>query len=276
MSKTLEEILSEGSAVLEKNQIENAGLDAWYLMEHVFDISRSGYFLNKTQEADNKLYQDYISLIEKRASHVPLQYLTGVQEFMGLPFYVNNNVLIPRQDTEILVEEALKYAKNKRVLDMCTGSGCIICSLAKLTDLEKAIGVDVSVKAIEVAEQNVENLNVKVELIHSDLFAKIKGSYHLIVSNPPYIESREIETLMPEVRLHEPILALDGCEDGLYFYRKITQNAADYLTEDGVILFEIGYNQGIAVKELLEKQGFHQVRIIKDLSGLDRVVCGFK
>jgi release factor glutamine methyltransferase len=274
--KTLEEILIEGTEQLVNAKIDDAKIDAWYLMEHIFGINRLSFLMNKQQEADANLYQQYKDAILKRTSHVPLQHITGCQEFMGLPFYVTKDVLVPRQDTEVLVEEVRKHAKGKRVLDMCTGSGCIICSLAKLDSLVKATGVDISDKALEVARINVQNLEVEVELIQSDLFEQVQEKYDIIVSNPPYIETKEIEKLTPEVRIHEPMLALDGMDDGLYFYRKIISHAGNYLYDQGWIFFEIGYNQGKAVSELLEAEGYQQVQVIKDLSGLDRVVFGIK
>lgn len=269
-----DDVVREGTEKLRKAGIHDASIDAFYLFEYIFQISRLDYLLNKQKTIDNELYNKYISAINKRTSHVPLQHIIGCQEFMGLPFCVNENVLIPRQDTEVLVEEILFHAKEKSILDMCTGSGCIICSLAKLGNVKQAVGVDISEKALEIAAQNIKNLDVDVLLIQSDLFEHVEGRYDIIVSNPPYIESCEISKLDPEVRFHEPIIALDGMEDGLYFYREIIKHAPDYLTDNGKLFFEIGYNQGNAVMDLLENAGFSQIKLSKDLAGKDRVVSG--
>ena len=271
---TVKEVLRQGEESLQKAGIEDAKLDAWYLMEYSFSMDRVAFLMDGNKAASEEQIAKYQELIAKRAEHIPLQHLTGVQEFMGISFKVNENVLIPRQDTEVLVEETLKSVKGKKVLDMCTGSGCIIISLAKMGSLEKAVGVDISAKALEVAKENAASLEVEVTFVESNLFDKVEGSFDIIVSNPPYIESAEVDRLMPEVKDHEPRLALDGTEDGLYFYRKIVEEADKYLTENGEIFFEIGYNQGEAVSELLRAKGYKEVRVIKDLPGLDRVVTG--
>lgn len=270
---TLAQTFELGKKLLNENEIPDANLDAWYLMEHVFHVNKAQYYINAEKKIKEPLYQKYIELIKMRATKYPLQYIIGTQEFMGLNFIVNEDVLIPRQDTEILVEEVMKYATGKSVLDMCTGSSCIITSLAILCKLKKAVGVDVSKKALEIAKKNVQNHNVDVELIHSDLFEQVTGKYDIIVSNPPYIPSKVIDGLMPEVKDHEPILALDGMEDGLYFYTKIIDQAKIYLEKKGLIFFEIGHDQGIQVKDLLEESGFVDIKVIQDYAGLDRVVC---
>lgn len=271
---TAKELLCWGEEKLIEAEIEDAKLDAWYLMEYSLPTDRVSFLLNGSKPVTAEQINEYQILIDKRASHIPLQHLTGVQEFMGYSFKVNENVLIPRQDTEVLVEEVLKAAKGKKVLDMCTGSGCIIISLQKLGNLESATGVDISGKALEVAKENAEALDAQVSFIESDLFEQVEGKFDIIVSNPPYIESAEVDKLMPEVREHEPRLALDGTADGLWFYRKIIEEADNYLAENGELFFEIGYNQGEAVKSLMEAKGYHKVRVIKDLPGLDRVVTG--
>ena len=192
---------------------------------------------------------------------------------MGLEFQVNENVLIPRQDTEILVEEVLKVCHGKTVLDLCTGTGCIIISLTKLGKVKEATASDISYKALEVARLNATNHKVSIE---SDLFEKIDGKYDIIVSNPPYITSKDMENLMPEVKDYEPRLALDGSEDGLLYYRRIVREARRHLKDNGMIFFEIGYNQGEEVQELLRKEGFVDISLYKDLAGLDRLVSGRK
>ena len=271
---TARELLSWGEGRLSEAGIDDAKLDAWYLLEYSLPTDRVSFLMNGSKSVTEEKKQQYEVLIEKRASHTPLQHLTGVQDFMGLPFKVNEHVLIPRQDTEVLVEEVLKESKGKKVLDMCTGSGCIIISLAKLGKIESATAVDISAKALEVAKINAEALEAEVTFVESNLFDKVEGRYDIIVSNPPYIESEEVDKLAPEVKDHEPRLALDGTEDGLYFYQKIIEEADAFLTENGAIFFEIGYNQGEAVSELLRAKGYQDIKVIKDLPGLDRVVTG--
>lgn len=271
---TLEQVLREGTERLQKASIEESALDAWYLMEYYFSITRARYYMECKKEISEKQYKEYLSLIDQRATRLPLQHITHVREFYGLEFYVNEHVLIPRQETEVLVEEALRYAEGKKVLDICTGSGCIILSIAKNATLKKAVAVDISSEALKVANRNMQQLGCQVEFICSDLLEKVTGKYDVIVSNPPYITSAEIKTLEPEVRLHEPMLALDGTEDGLEFYRRITKEAGSYLEEGGHLLYEIGYDQGEAVATLMKQAGFEEVKVIQDLTGRDRVVTG--
>ena len=229
----------------------------------------------KKEIEDGKM-QDFLQLIEKRAAHIPLQHLTGKQNFMGLDFLVNEHVLIPRQDTEILVEEIMRDLHDGiRILDMCTGSGCILLSLLHYSNDCVGVGVDVSEDALAVARQNADRLAEKQAVfIQSDLFEKVEGSFDLIVSNPPYIRSQEIAGLMPEVREHEPHLALDGKNDGLHFYREIIKEAMLHLKRGGQLFFEIGYDQGEAVQALLAANGYTEIAVVKDYAGLDRVVYG--
>ena len=204
-----------------------------------------------------------------------MQYITGETEFMGLPFKVNSNVLIPRQDTETLVEEALKVIRpGMKVLDMCTGSGCIIISIMHFAKEIEGFASDISRHAINLAKENAKMNNVSVTFETGDLFDHIRGNYDVIVSNPPYIRTEEIPKLMPEVQNFEPVQALDGKEDGLYFYRRIVEEAKEYLNPNGFLLFEIGYDQGKEVPELMENAGYKNVKVIKDLAGNDRVVSG--
>lgn len=271
---TLGQLLAEGRRKLKAAQIGEWDLDAWYLLEHVTGCTRSAYLLCPEKEVSAYQAQQYEELIQKRSIHVPLQHLTGSQEFMGLSFYVNENVLIPRQDTEILVEEALKYIREgMHILDMCTGSGCILLSILKLKKKVTGTGADLSKPALWVAERNRDALEVEAEFLESNLFEKVTARYDCILSNPPYIPSRVVDTLMEEVRDHEPRQALDGREDGLYFYRKITEQSPEYLKPGGMLFFEIGYDQAEAVKSLMETD-FTDVRVVKDLAGLDRVVYG--
>lgn len=271
------ELLEKARIVLTEAAIENAEYDAWILMEEVFKINRSQYYMKMCDQVDTDKSNNYLVMIQKRAKHIPLQYLLGQWAFMGLPFKVNQNVLIPRADTEVLVEETLKIAKMAvkpvGILDMCTGSGCIGISLAKFVPESSVKAVDLSKGALEVAEENAVLNNVQnIEFICSDLFENVSGKFQIIVSNPPYIESEEIQKLMPEVREFEPILALDGDLDGLKFYRKIIHECGNYLEKNGYLIFEIGCNQANAVSEILKDHGFNHIRVVKDLPGLDRVV----
>ncbi len=273
---TYKELLQNAKYKLKQQGIADADIDAWYLLSHVFHINRTDLFLYGDNPVPEDLNTKYQELINQRVAHIPLQYITGMQEFMGLEFNVSEDVLIPRQDTEILALEVLRFCDGKTVLDMCTGSGCIIISVAKLGRPIKAVGSDISIKALEVANSNAVKHKVEVEFLQSDLFNQISGSFDIIVSNPPYIPTDEIMELMPEVKDHEPISALDGSSDGLYFYRRISKEAIKHLHRGGVILFEIGYNQGDDVKQILLNEGFTDVVIKKDLSGLDRVVTAIR
>lgn len=270
----LGEVLKSGEMMLSQARIAEARLDAWYLFEATFGLNRVDYLMRQQEEVDEDQHSQYRKMLEKRANHIPLQHITGKQEFMGLDFTVNEHVLIPRQDTECLVERVMKYAKDKSVLDVCTGSGCIIISLAKLCQLASATALDLSTKALEVAKKNAKDLEVQVNFVESDLFAQIHEKYDIIVSNPPYIPTKVIEGLMEEVKEHEPMMALDGKEDGLFFYRILTMQAGIHLTEGGMLFFEIGHDQGKAVAQMMKDNGFSDVVIEKDLAGLDRVVYG--
>ncbi len=272
---TLKEAYEYGQKRLADAEIDDAVLDAWYLLEHVTGISRALYFLRMNEEMSEENEVQYKEYLETRANHIPLQHITGVQEFMGYEFNVNEHVLVPRQDTEVLVEEALKVIKpDMEVLDMCTGSGCIIISLMKFAKQISGTAVDISEEALKVAKSNADKLDAAVEFIRSDLFEEVKGQYDLIVSNPPYIRTAVIEELKEEVKFHDPFLALDGKEDGLFFYRKIVKDSLNYLKPNGRLYFEIGHDQGEDVKNLMEEAGFKEVFVKKDLAGLDRVVCG--
>lgn len=271
---TMEALLQQGVATLEQAEIMNAELDARYLLEHILQIRRVDFLLDRQREVSTEQQEAYMHKINLRATHVPLQHILGNQEFMGYEFHVNEHVLIPRQDTEVLVETALTLVEGKRVLDLCTGSGCIIISLSKMGHLQQAVGVDLSEEALSVAKENARTLKADVTFLHSDLFEQVTGVYDVIVSNPPYIETETIAGLMEEVRDYEPRMALDGGRDGLDFYRRIVQDSVSYLADGGYLCFEIGCEQGQAVRTLLEKQGFTECRIVKDLAGLDRVVYG--
>ena len=348
------DVLNYGKKILKNAGIVEADLDAWYLFEQSFGISRAQYFLcarenivgstaqkmtaqeqtGNSLESKNALdcvelwlkekLSAYENALKKRADRIPLQQIIGQQEFMGLSFFVNEHVLIPRQDTETLVELVLQEQKDKdiSILDMCTGSGCIAVSLKKLGGYAHVEGADISEEALKVAKRNSEEIlenndvnndavNSRTEQIqnctnltnnqnkqdnseermvsevrrvsqtgvtfrHSDMFSSFRETeqFNVIVSNPPYIPSAVIEELEPEVRDHEPRGALDGTADGLYFYRILAEECAKHLTPGGHVYFEIGYDQGAAVKELLDNRGFKDTRVIQDLAGKDRVVCG--
>ncbi len=273
---TLREAWNLGKKRLTAAEVPDADLDAWYLLEWCTGVSRSHYLAYPDEIISHDQEEQYRASLVKRERRIPLQQITGEQEFMGLSFYVNEHVLIPRQDTEILVEETAKFLRDgMQFLDLCTGSGCILLSLLHLKPGVEGTGVDLSPEALKVAEKNRERLGAKAALIQSDLFDKIESAFDVIVSNPPYIKRAEIETLMDEVRLHEPYMALDGHEDGLYFYRKIAEEAPKYLRAGGGLFLEIGCDQGVCVAELLRQQGFADVKVVKDLAGLDRVVEGF-
>lgn len=269
------EVVRMGEEFLFGADIADARTDAWLLLAWICRMDRSFYYLHMEDEFPAEQLSEYRNALEKRAEHVPLQYIVGETEFMGMRFKVNSNVLIPRQDTETLVAEALRVVKpGMRVLDLCTGSGCIIISILRSVMDVEGHAVDISKQALAVAKENARLNGVSVFFEQSNLFERVKGTFHVIVSNPPYIRSAEIMELMPEVRDFEPLVALDGSEDGLAFYREITQKGRDYLTPGGQIFFEIGCEQGEAVTSLMEKAGFREIRTVRDLSGHDRVVTG--
>lgn len=273
-----------GKEALRHAEIPDFSWDAERLFEFVLQCDRTNVLVGGSRLLTEKEEKSYRALIARRAAHVPLQYIIGSQEFMGLSFRVNEAVLIPRQDTECLVELVLAQlpeirkaasADRIRVLDMCTGSGCIGVSLAKLGDAE-VTAVDISGKALAVARENSRLHDCQMDFIESDLFERVTGSYHVIVSNPPYIKRDDIAGLMEEVRGFEPKLALDGGVDGLSFYRRMIGQAGKFLTHGGRLYFEIGWEQKEAVSEEMEKAGFLDVTAEKDLAGLNRVVYGRK
>ena len=273
---TLREAWIFGKERLTGANVPEADLDAWYLLEWCTGVSRSHFLAYPEEAISPEQEEQYREALARRAQRVPLQQITGEQEFMGLSFLVNEHVLIPRQDTEILVEETAKFLQDEmRYLDLCTGSGCILLSLKTLRPGAEGEGADLSPEALKVAGKNRERLGLEVRLTESDLFDKIEGTFDVIVSNPPYIKREEIESLMDEVRFHEPYMALDGHEDGLYFYRRIVEEAPRYLKKGGGLFLEIGWDQGESVPELLRQQGFSDVKVVKDLAGLDRVVEGY-
>ncbi|MBE5877358.1 MAG: peptide chain release factor N(5)-glutamine methyltransferase [Lachnospiraceae bacterium] len=272
---TYRELYQYGVEQLSAVGIEEAALDARLLLEYICHTDRNTLLVHGDSQRNAMEEEFYKAVINKRAQRIPLQHITGEQEFMGLSFRVNEHTLIPRQDTEILVEEAMRHLHDgMRILDMCTGSGCILLSLLKYSNECEGVGVDISEEALAVARENATRLGLKADFIQSDLFEQVHGKFDILISNPPYIATKEIETLMPEVREHEPMQALDGMEDGLYFYRKIVEKSTDYLYNGARLYFEIGYDQGEAVSELMQAKGFKDVKVMKDYAGLDRVVLG--
>ncbi|MBQ8053050.1 MAG: peptide chain release factor N(5)-glutamine methyltransferase [Lachnospiraceae bacterium] len=267
------------SSVLEQER--EAQLDARLLLEHVCGTNLQTLLLEgdrpvSAQEA--ALYREYVARRKKRE---PLAYILEKWEFMGLPFEVGPDVLIPEQDTENLIEEIMKDLHDSdRILDLCTGSGCILLSLLKYSNGTTGVGTDLSEKALAVARRNAERLGLadRIELRCGDLFEPVREDerFDLIVSNPPYIETETIEHLAPEVRDHEPLMALDGGEDGLSFYRRIIPEAVRHLVTGGYLFLEIGYDQAEAVMALMREAGYYDVRSIKDYGGNDRIVCGIK
>ena len=287
---TLEQTYKFGKECLTNVGIRDAEVDAWYLIEHITGYDRAYYFSHQKEELTGEQEAEYKAFIEKRAQHIPLQHLTGVQEFMGYEFKVNENVLVPRMETEFLVEDAIdilrrvfapsyrETGKTIRVLDMCTGSGCIIISILKWMKKNEVnmegIAVDISEKALEIAKENAEKLEASPVFLQGDLFEPVEGKFELIISNPPYIRTADIEMLESEVKDHDPYLALNGEEDGLHFYRRIIKESTDYIIPGGWLLFEIGHDQGKEVYALMEENGYTNIEVRKDLSGLDRVVVG--
>lgn len=272
---TYREAVEFGTKCLTDAGVPDAALDAWYLLQMVCRIERSYYYVHGEEDITQDAQKEYEIAVQKRAEHIPLQYIIGEQEFMGLRFKVNSNVLIPRQDTETLVEQVLKIVKpGMKVLDLCTGSGCVLISVLKNASELTGMGSDISKTALLVAKKNAKLHEVDAEWVRSDLFDNITETFDVIMANPPYIPTGEILSLMPEVRDFEPENALDGGADGLDFYRKIAGQVKDYLNPGGYVYMEIGYDQGEAVSELMRNAGFTEVEVIKDLARNDRVVKG--
>ncbi|MBP3383846.1 MAG: peptide chain release factor N(5)-glutamine methyltransferase [Firmicutes bacterium] len=280
----VKEMIKEGEIRLMRAHCMDAKIDAEQLYYHMTGTDRVGLFLRANQEADEETQEKYFELIRRREQRIPLQHITGTQEFMGLEFEVNPDVLIPRQDTEILVEEAAKiiHGSNPRVrsraswkvLDLCCGSGAIGVSLARICDNVKITCADYSQPALDTAQRNAEKNRVKIRFRQGDLFGAVgRRKYDMIVSNPPYIRTQMIPILQDEVKVHEPMMALDGGEDGLVFYRRIIEEAKNHLRKNGVLIFEIGHDQAEEVTELIQATGaFTKVHVVKDLPGHDRVV----
>lgn len=266
--------LEEGSRRLSAAGIEEARQDAGLLLSYVTRMGRAELFFRGPESVSEAEKQRFFGLIGKRAQRIPLQYITGEQEFCGLRFAVREGVLIPRLETELLAEAVFTSCAGKKVLDLCTGSGCIAVTVAKLGSPALTAAADISEEALGIAKENARFYQAGVRFFCGDLLECVEGRYDVIVSNPPYVRRDVIAALMPEVREHEPELALDGGEDGLLFYRRIIFAAPDFLEPDGRLMFEIGHDQGGDVRELMERRGFAEVEVKKDYAGLDRMVFG--
>ncbi|MCH5260416.1 MAG: peptide chain release factor N(5)-glutamine methyltransferase [Lachnospiraceae bacterium] len=281
---TYTEIYRWGCEQLSAVGIDETETDARLLLEWCCGTDRNTLLAHGDRTISAEEYGNYTDCIARRKEHVPLQHITGGQDFMGLTFIVNENVLVPRQDTEVLVEEVMRHLHDgMHILDMCTGSGCILLSLLRYSNNCTGVGVDISADALRVAGQNAEKIlgtqvmeQSRVILRQGNLFEDLdsQDKFDIIVSNPPYIRTDVIDSLMPEVKEHEPLSALDGGEDGLFFYRRIIERAGEFLMGGGMLFFEIGYDQGGEVRRLMEEAGYTNVEVIKDFAGLDRVVCG--
>lgn len=277
---TYRQMCHNGAAILADAGITDAEYDSFALLEYITGMDRTAYILNGSKSVPEDIAERYDAVIDRRSSHIPLQHITGQAWFYGRSFNVNSDVLVPRQDTEVLVLEALKVINAKdSVLDMCTGSGCIIITLALEKKLGRALGADISEAALKVAAGNREKLGADdVTFVKSNIFSDINVNdeelFDVIVSNPPYIATGEIETLTEEVRIHDPYIALDGLEDGLHFYREITQQSMNYIKSGGWLLYEIGCTQAHDVSDIMSEYGYSNIKVIKDLAGLDRVVMG--
>lgn len=277
---TYRQMCHNGAAILADAGITDAEYDSFALLEYITGMDRTAYILNGSKSVPEDITERYDAVIDRRSSHIPLQHITGQAWFYGRSFNVNSDVLVPRQDTEVLVSEALKVINAKdSVLDMCTGSGCIIITLALEKKLGRALGADISEAALKVASGNREKLGADdVTFVKSNIFSDINVNddelFDVIVSNPPYIATGEIETLTEEVRIHDPYIALDGLEDGLHFYREITQQSMNYIKSGGWLLYEIGCTQAHDVSDIMSEYGYSNIKVIKDLAGLDRVVMG--
>lgn len=275
----IKDILNEGVEILKQANIEDPILKSRILLSYILKKKKEYFITHDEDELSDEIYKSFIEKIKRLKNNEPIQYITNKQEFMGIELYVNNDVLIPQPDTEILVEEIISLTKNKtknlKILDLCTGSGAIVISLGKILKKCELFASDISKKALKIAQQNSIKNNTQIVFIESNLFENISEQFDIIVSNPPYIETETINTLSKEVR-YEPLIALDGGKDGLEFYRKIITNAKKYLKENGYLALEIGYNQREKVEKILINNKYKNIYSKKDLSGNDRIVIAQK
>lgn len=281
----INQLLKVGLEKLSGREFSNPQLEVRLILSKLLNVDKTYIYAFGDREVPEEVADEFLRLVDKRSSGYPFQYLIGEKEFMGLDFYLEEGVLVPRPDTEILVEYVLEHIKalktdNIKVLDLGIGSGAISLSIAYSCPQVYVYGVDIDDIPIRVSNINKERFGLKnVELLKGDLFQPLKEmkiSFHIIASNPPYIPKAVIETLQDEVKNFEPRLALDGGEDGLDFYREISQKAKDFLVDKGLLIFEIGHDQGEAVRKIMEKDGYYNIEVKKDLQGLDRIVVGFK
>ncbi len=277
---TYREALKTATVQLKNAQVPDADYDARELLFHVTGMTREEWLCRSGEHITEAESTRYAELLGRRAGREPLQQITGVQYFMGLPFSVTSDTLCPRQDTELLAETALPLCKDAKVLDMCTGTGCLAISIARLASPASVTAADLSEPALKVAMANAKANGADVTFAASDMFSNITESYDIIVSNPPYIPAEQMESLMPEVKDYEPRMALYGGEDGLDFYRILTAEGAKHLRpagpekKGGYLIVEIGFDQGKSVPELFRAAGFSDVTVKKDYAGHDRVVVG--
>ena len=268
---TVAEVLNRSIDQLKKYNIENPQLNAEQIISHILDLNKTNLYLKSKDILDNEKSDLIEQLILRRTKHEPLQYILGETEFYGCKIKVNPDVLIPRPETELLVEK-VRQEDFGSILEIGTGSGAIAIALAKQMKNIQIKATDISKKALRIARQNAELNNVSIDFIQSDIFENIKGKYDIIVSNPPYISQNEYDKLAPEILDYEPEIALLANDEGLSYYKKILANSKDYLTDRGKIYFEIGYDQAEKIKEIAKENGFDKVNVFKDLNGFDRIV----
>ena len=275
----IKELIIFGRKKLNENNVDDYSIIAKSLAKYILNMNDAEMIINEENEVEDIKQKEYIKDIDEIINGKPLQYITHKQEFIGIEFYVNENVLIPQPDTEILVEEVISICKNYndeiKILDICTGSGAIAISVAKNVQNAEISASDISEDALEVARKNAKSNNVKIEFINSDMFENIKDKYDIIVSNPPYIKTKVISTLDKQVQ-NEPNIALDGGNDGLEFYRILAKEAKKYLKTNGYLCIEIGYDQREEVEQLLEENHFSNIYAKKDLAGNNRIIVGKK
>lgn len=284
----IDELLKKGIETLGSREYTNPQNEVRMILSKLLDVDKSYIYINGDREVSKDIGDKFFAMIDLRKSGYPIQYIMKEKEFMGLDLYIEEGVLVPRADTEILAEYIIDYIQKKyndekiKVMDMGAGSGAISLSIARYCKNAYVYGADIGDIPIRVSNINKERLDLKnVEFVKGDLFEPFKNeiyrnSFHIIASNPPYISNEELENLQTEVRDFEPRLALEAKDEGLDFYKRISLGAKDYLVNDGLLIYEIGYNQGEAVSNILEANGYRDIKILKDLQMLDRVVLGIK
>jgi len=283
----IKDLIRMGIKKLDRRKYSNPPLECVLLLAYLLDVDKTYIYIHNNEEVPSSVEDKYFSLIDERRKGYPIQYILKEKEFMGISFYIEEGVLIPRPDTEILVQYVLDYIDEKykegdiKIVELGTGSGCISLSIAYYKKNVFVYSVDIDKKANAVAEENSKRLKLpgRVKILEGDLFQGIKNmglknSVDIIVSNPPYIPEDEIFGLQDEIKKYEPLWALDGGEDGLDYYRRIIPQSKEYLKNRGILVFEMGFDQGRKIKELMEKGNFRNINILKDLQGLDRVITG--